>query len=120
MICDCRSVDDWCAMSAAVVLIACLIVATTARAQTQLAKLTAGDAVPLDKFGKQVAISEDENTVVVVAFPLEDFPFTIETGSAYVFVGSGTSWTQQAKLTAGDLLARGGLRRRQVIRLHQR
>ena len=75
-----------------------LLVATTASAQIQLAKLAPGDPVAHDTFGTTVAISG--NTVVVGAFPFEDDPATSRVGAAYVFVGSGTSWTQQAKLTA--------------------
>ena len=38
-------------------------------------------------------------------------------GAAYVFVRSGTSWTQQAKLTASDSR---GWRRFRLFRSHQR
>ncbi len=65
---------------------------------TQQAKLVAGDGALGDKFGTSVAISGD--TIVVGAFnanaPLSNG------GAAYVFVRSGTIWTQQQKLTAND------------------
>ena len=65
---------------------------------SQQAKLTAGDAAAGDRFGVSVSIEGD--TVVVGAFLDGDAGFA--SGSAYVFVRSGTSWTQQAKLTASD------------------
>jgi len=65
---------------------------------TQQQKLTASDGASADEFGTSVAISGD--TVVVGAF-FDDVGFT-DQGSAYVFVRSGTTWTQQQKLTAGD------------------
>ena len=65
----------------------------------QQAKLTAGDGAASDYFGDSVAIAGD--TVVVGA--TEDATGTnSRQGSAYVFVRSGTTWTQQSKLTAGD------------------
>ena len=77
---------------------------------TEQAKLVAADGSPRDAFGASVAISRD--TVVVGASekliglnPLQ--------GSAYVFVRTGKSWAQQAKLTApapdgdaGDMFGR--------------
>ena len=65
---------------------------------TQQAKLTASDAASNDAFGIAVAISGD--TVVVGATGDDDNGFS--SGSAYVFVRSGTTWSQQAKLTAND------------------
>jgi hypothetical protein len=68
---------------------------------TQQARLLASDGAVADKFGTSVAISG--NTIVVGAFnanaPLSN------SGAAYVFVRSGTAWTQQQKLTAGDATA---------------
>jgi FG-GAP repeat len=68
---------------------------------SEQAKLTAGDAAAGDDFGNSVAI--DGNTIVVAA-DLDDDGGSAS-GSAYVFVRSGTSWSQQAKLTAGDAAA---------------
>ncbi|MFC2041905.1 FG-GAP repeat protein, partial [Chloroflexota bacterium] len=65
---------------------------------TQQAKLTASDGAGDDWFGSSVAISGD--TAVVGAFYDDDNG--ADSGSAYVFVRSGTNWTQQAKLTASD------------------
>ncbi len=65
---------------------------------TQQAKLLASDGVTLDKFGSSVAISGD--TIVVGAFN-DDAPLS-NSGSAYVFVRTGTTWTPQQKITAAD------------------
>jgi hypothetical protein len=62
---------------------------------TQQAKLTASDGVSGDHFGYSVAL--DGDTAVVGAFKDDSWM-----GSAYIFVRSGTTWTQQAKLTASD------------------
>ena len=59
------------------------------------AKLTALDAAASDQFGKSVSISGD---TAIVGVELDDG----STGSAYIFVRSGTTWTQEAKLTASD------------------
>jgi predicted amidohydrolase len=68
---------------------------------TQQQKLTAGtDAGDGDKFGNSVSISSDGSTAIVGAY-VDDDNGQINTGSAYIFVRSGSSWTQQAKLTAG-------------------
>ncbi len=66
---------------------------------TQQAQLTASDAAAGDDFGISVAVSGD--TVVVGAY-LDDVGANTNQGSAYVFVRSGTNWTQQAQLTASD------------------
>ncbi|MFN9993199.1 MAG: FG-GAP repeat protein, partial [Phycisphaerales bacterium] len=63
------------------------------------ASLVASDGAIGDGFGYAVAISGD--TVIVGAY-LDDVGANPEQGSAYVFVRSGTTWTQQAKLTASD------------------
>ncbi len=64
---------------------------------TQQQKLTALDATPNDDFGRAVAL--DGNTAVIGAY-FDDIGAASDAGSAYVFVRSGTTWTQQAKLTA--------------------
>jgi hypothetical protein len=68
---------------------------------TQQAKLTAADAAAGDEFGLSVALSGD--TAIVGA--LGDDDAGSQSGSAYVFTRSGTTWTQQAKLTAADAAA---------------
>ncbi|WP_019990049.1 FG-GAP repeat protein [Rudanella lutea] len=66
---------------------------------TQQAKLTAGDGTTDDKFGHAVAISGD---YVLVSAPSDDIEANADAGSAYIFIRSGATWTQQAKLTASD------------------
>jgi FG-GAP repeat len=63
---------------------------------TQQAELNASDGAQLDSFGVSVAMSG--STVVVGAYGKNS-----NTGSAYVFVRTGTTWTQQAELTASDI-----------------
>ncbi|MDJ0760551.1 MAG: FG-GAP repeat protein [Woeseiaceae bacterium] len=64
------------------------------------AKLTAADAGDVDIFGVRVALYGD--TALIAARRDDDETSGADSGSAYVFVRSGSSWTQQAKLTAGD------------------
>ena len=61
-------------------------------------KLEASDAQPSDQFGQSVAISED---YAVVGAYAEDEGGSAA-GAVYVFGRSGSSWVQQAKLTASD------------------
>jgi len=67
----------------------------------ELTKVIASDAAADDFFGSSVAVSGD--TAVVGANGEDDAGSN--SGSAYVFVRSGTVWTQQAKLTASDAAA---------------
>jgi hypothetical protein len=69
---------------------------------TQQAKLTASDGAVNDLFGSVVALDAD---TAVIGARLDDVGANTDQGSAYVFVRSGTSWTQQAKLTANDGIA---------------
>ena len=64
---------------------------------TQQAKLTASDAATYDYFGYSVSLSSDGNTSIVGAYSKNS-----STGAAYIFTRSGTTWSQQAKLTASD------------------
>ena len=63
------------------------------------AKLTASDGAAVDWFGISVAIAGD--TIVVGAYG-DDTDNGTNSGSAYVFTRTGTTWTEQAKLTASD------------------
>jgi RHS repeat-associated protein/uncharacterized repeat protein (TIGR01451 family) len=65
---------------------------------SQQAKLTAGDGAASDYFGASVAISGD--TIAVGVYGDDDHGSS--SGSAYIFVRQGSTWSQQAKLTAGD------------------
>ena len=67
---------------------------------SQQAKLTASDGAADDQFGYSVSISGDGNTVIVGS-PGDD-DGDIGTGSAYIFIRNGSSWSQQAKLKAND------------------
>lgn len=69
--------------------------ATTWTQDATLSASTASD--PFDNFGHAVALSADGNTALI-GDPTEDE----EAGSAYVFTGADTTWTQQAKLTGSD------------------
>ncbi len=62
------------------------------------AKLTASDGAADDHFGYSTAIQGD---TAVVGASMSSAPAWFS-GAAYVFVMSGTSWIQQAKLTASD------------------
>jgi hypothetical protein len=65
----------------------------------QSAKLLASDGAANDLFGYSVAISGD---TAIVGAALDDIGPNTDQGSAYVFIKSGTTWTQQQKLTASD------------------
>ncbi|WP_282416490.1 hypothetical protein [Polyangium sp. 15x6] len=65
---------------------------------TQQAKLLASDGTAVDYFGLSVALSGD---TALVGAPHDDDQGT-DSGSAYVFVRSGATWTQQAKVLASD------------------
>ncbi len=71
----------------------------SANVWTQQAKLTASDGAGGDDFGISVALSGD---IALVGANRDDMPGAFDVGSAYVFTRSGTVWTQQAKLIAGD------------------
>ena len=60
---------------------------------TQQAKITAGDVVANDYFGRAVSISSDGTYAVIGK------PRISGVGQAYIFVRSGSTWTQQQKLT---------------------
>ena len=65
---------------------------------TQQEKLTAPDAAAGDWFGYSVSISED---YAVIGAHWDD-DNGANSGSAYIFLRSGTTWTEQAKITASD------------------
>ncbi len=66
---------------------------------SQQAQLTASDGANSDSFGSAVAISGE--TIVAGAYG-DDNSFNSDQGSAYVFTRSGTTWSQQAKLTVSN------------------
>jgi hypothetical protein len=71
---------------------------------TQQAKLLANDAANSDYFGISVSISADGNTAIIGAYNEGTSPNS-QQGAAYVFTRSGSTWTQQAKLLAGDAVS---------------
>ncbi len=73
---------------------------------TQQAKLIAGDGAANDHFGQAVAISGNS---VIVGAPYHNLTTNGYQGSAYVFSRSGTTWTQQQRLTASDAAANDAL-----------
>jgi len=62
------------------------------------ARLTASDGATNDLFAHALSISGD--TLVIGA--AQDDDGGVDSGSAYVFTRSGTTWTQQTKLAASD------------------
>ena len=74
---------------------------------TQQAKITASDAQATDYFGQSVSINSD-GTYVIVGSYTEDGgsgdPLS-NAGAAYIYTRSGSTWTQQQKLTASDAAA---------------
>ena len=70
--------------------------------QAQVDKLTASDGAARDDFGFSVAV--DGDTVVVGASGYGDNGAS--SGSAYVYVRQSAAWSQVAKLTASDGVAR--------------
>ena len=68
-------------------------------ATTQQAKVQSSDIAAGDYFGRSVAI--DGNTMVAGAYR-EDTGGD-QTGAAYVFTRSGTTWSQQAKIQSSDI-----------------
>jgi hypothetical protein len=62
-------------------------------------ELLADDGTSGDQFGSSVGIDGD---TIVVGARYDDPGGNAAAGSAYVFVRSGTSWTQQQKLTAAN------------------
>jgi hypothetical protein len=68
---------------------------------TQQAKLLAPDGAVSSFFGKSVALSSDAGTILIGASGTSDGGTTAN-GAVYVFTRNSITWTQQAKLLAGD------------------
>jgi hypothetical protein len=66
---------------------------------TQAAKLSSSDISAGDKFGASVAIIDGQ---VLIGAHSDSDENDVTSGAAYIFTGSGTSWTQKAKLTSTD------------------
>ena len=65
---------------------------------TEESKITASDGAANDCFGHAVAISGD---YAIIGAYLDDVSASNQ-GSAYIFKRTGTSWNQEAKITAAD------------------
>lgn len=68
----------------------------------QQAKLTADDGAADDNFGRSVSISGSGSDQYAIMGAIHDDDKGNNSGSAYIFKHDGTSWSQQAKLTADD------------------
>jgi uncharacterized repeat protein (TIGR01451 family) len=66
---------------------------------TEQQKLVASDGAGGDSFGSSVAVSAGS---ALIGSPRDDAGFAMDKGSAYVFVRSGTAWSQQQKIVAPD------------------
>src|SRR5262245_59799030 len=71
-------------------------------AWTLEAQLTGTDTQPYESFGAAVAVSGDTASV---GAPDDSTGFGNRSGSVYVFVRAGGTWTQQQKLLSADLAA---------------
>ncbi len=65
----------------------------------QMKKIVASDGAANDNFGFSVAIS---GGVLAIGSPYDDNGKGTDAGAAYLYTGSGSSWSQDAKLTASD------------------
>ena len=74
------------------------VFARTGTTWTEQQKLYPSDGAATDRFGWSVDV---EGTTLLVGAVTHDGP-AMDSGAAYVFVRSGTTWTEQAKLTASD------------------
>jgi hypothetical protein len=72
---------------------------TLATLAIQQAALTAGDGACGDYFGCSVSLDGD---TALVGAPYKTVGANTNQGAAYLFTRSGTTWTQQQELTAGD------------------
>lgn len=71
------------------------IFSRTGSAWSQAAKLVPGDLTGGNRFGTAVSLGGD---IALIGAPFQ----SSSTGAVYAYVGSGSSWSQQAKLTASD------------------
>jgi len=67
---------------------------------TEQTMLKASDAQANDKFGHSSFLSSDGNTAIIGAYA-EDTG-AANSGAAYIFTRSGSTWTEQAKIQASD------------------
>ena len=70
----------------------------------QEASLTATDAAVSDGFGLPVAISSNGDRIAIGA-SAANISSTLDAGKVYIYVRSGSIWTQEAVITASDFTA---------------
>jgi hypothetical protein len=70
---------------------------------TEQAKLTGASEVGAADFGFSVALGTKEGNTAIIGGPFDNS----EVGAAWVFTRSGTTWTQQTKLTGGAEVGKG-------------
>ena len=66
---------------------------------SQQARLNAADGATGDRFGGSVGL---DGATALVGAPVGDVGSSTNQGSAYAFVRTGSSWSQQSELTAGE------------------
>jgi hypothetical protein len=64
-------------------------------------QLQSSDGLSNDYFGTSVSISDDGNTVVVGAYA--ETTTQDDSGAAYIFTRSGTTWSEQQKIKGSDV-----------------
>ena len=69
---------------------------------TQQQKIQASDATNFYQFGRAVDINSDGTYAIVGSTYEVTWPGPGESGAAYIFTRSGSTWTEQAKIKASD------------------
>lgn len=82
----------------------CFIFSRSGTTWTQEAILDANDATSSASFGYSVAITTDASRCVIGAYTASPSGIT-SAGKVYIFIRSGTTWSQEAMLTASDKAA---------------
>jgi hypothetical protein len=77
---------------------------TTGSTWTQEVKLVGSDALAGDLAGTAVSLDPTDNDLAAVGAPGKDGT-GVDSGAVYLFRRTGTSWAQEAKLTASDAAA---------------
>ena len=81
----------------------CAVYTRSGTTWTLQTEITASDAQHQDNFGHSVDLNSDA-TYIIAGAPNEDTGGS-NAGAAYIFSRSGSTWSQQAKLTASDAQA---------------
>ena len=74
---------------------------------TMQQQLVANDGTENEYFGWSVSLSADGSTAII-GVPSDEIDGFVNRGSAYVFVRSGSTWTQQQKLESSEAPSDGG------------